>query len=70
MSLFNSFTDNICKYPNEVALEFINPPLQWRFKNLGHAPELEVGERSIPPILLDGSSNPRVKIRRSIIKPN
>jgi len=28
MSFLNSFTDNVRKYPNKVALEFIDPPLQ------------------------------------------
>ena len=28
MSFLNAFTDNVRKYPNKVALEFIDPPLQ------------------------------------------
>lgn len=28
MSFLNSFTDNVRKFPNKVALEFIDPPLQ------------------------------------------
>lgn len=28
MSFLNSFTENVRKYPNKVALEFIDPPLQ------------------------------------------
>jgi malonyl-CoA/methylmalonyl-CoA synthetase len=28
MSFLNTFTDNVRKYPNKVALEFIDPPLQ------------------------------------------
>jgi acyl-CoA synthetase (AMP-forming)/AMP-acid ligase II len=28
MSFLNSFTENVRKYPDKVALEFIDPPLQ------------------------------------------
>ncbi len=28
MSFLNTFTDNVRKYPNKIALEFIDPPLQ------------------------------------------
>ena len=28
MSFLNSFTENVRNYPNKIALEFIDPPLQ------------------------------------------
>ncbi len=28
MSFLNTFTDNVRNYPDKVALEFIDPPLQ------------------------------------------
>ncbi len=28
MSFLNTFTENVHKYPDKIALEFIDPPLQ------------------------------------------
>jgi len=52
MSFLNSFTENVHKYPNKTALEFIDPPLQRVTKSIEfillHMATVRLGAITLP----------------------